>query len=56
MITPKSTGTLEAGMVLTLHPMFTLGRDRQLFMGESYLVTNGGHEPLNRCSDELVSI
>ncbi|OGL68920.1 MAG: hypothetical protein A3J27_14140 [Candidatus Tectomicrobia bacterium RIFCSPLOWO2_12_FULL_69_37] len=56
MITPKSTGALKAGMVLTLHPMFSLGKDRQLFMGESYLVTGGGYEPLNRCSDQLVSL
>lgn len=55
MITPKSTGTLKAGMVLTLHPMFSLGPDRQLFFGESYLVTSTGHEPLNQCSDELRS-
>jgi Xaa-Pro aminopeptidase len=56
MITPKSAGTLKAGMVLTLHPMFSLGPDRQLFFGESYLVTSTGHELLNRCSDELRSL
>jgi Xaa-Pro aminopeptidase len=56
MITPKSTGTIEPGMVITVHPMYQLGPDRQIFWGESYLVTDSGFELLNRCSDELACL
>ncbi|MFP6869194.1 MAG: Xaa-Pro peptidase family protein [Nitrospinota bacterium] len=56
MITPKSTGDLEPGMVVTVHPMFNLGRDRQIFWGETYLVKENGYVPLNKCSDELACL
>jgi len=56
MITPESTGTLQAGMVVTVHPMFQLGTDRQIFWGETYVVTPGGYDPLNRASDELAVV
>jgi len=42
--------------VVTVHPMFQLGTDRQIFWGETYVVTPGGYEPLNRASDELAVV
>ncbi len=56
MITPASQGELEPGMVVTTHPMFNLGPDRQIFWGETHLVTEDGHEPLNRSTDELACL
>lgn len=56
MITPKTTGTLKPGMVITVHPMYQLGPDRQIFWGESYLMTESGFEQLNKCSDELACL
>ncbi|MEK6712206.1 MAG: Xaa-Pro peptidase family protein [Nitrospinota bacterium] len=56
MITPESKGTFQAGMVVTVHPMFPLGTDRQIFWGETYVVTPGGYELLNRASDELAVV
>ena len=56
MITPVSEGVLAPGMVVTTHPMFNLGADRQIFWGETYLVTDDGHEPLNRSTDELACL
>jgi len=56
MITPLSEGDLEPGMVVTTHPMFNLGPNRQIFWGETYLVTDDGHEPLNTSTDELVCL
>ncbi|MFC1491712.1 M24 family metallopeptidase [Nitrospinota bacterium] len=56
MITPESTGNLETGMVVTVHPMYNLSPDRQIFWGETYVVTDSGYDPLNRCSDELASL
>ena len=56
MITPVSDGDLEPGMVVTTHPMFNLGSNRQIFWGETYLVTDGGYEPLNTSTDELVCL
>ena len=56
MITPLSEGELEPGMVVTTHPMFNLGPNRQIFWGETYLVTDDGHEPLNTSTDELVCL
>ncbi len=56
MITPESTGELEPGMVVTVHPMYNLGPDRQIFWGETYVITNSGFEPLNLCSDELACL
>lgn len=56
MITPKSTGTLKAGMVITMHPMFSPGPERRLFFGKRYLATGDGYEPLKRCSDELACL
>ncbi|MFC1491068.1 M24 family metallopeptidase [Nitrospinota bacterium] len=54
--TEDTTGTLMPGMGVVVHPMFPLGPDRQLFMGETYVVTEDGYEPLNRCSDELACL
>lgn len=56
MITPKSVGDLEPGMVVTVHPMYNLGPDRQIFWGETYVVTENGFDPLNCCSDELACL
>ena len=56
MITPKSEGDLEPGMVVTVHPMYNLGPDRQIFWGETYVVTENGFDPLNCCSDELACL
>lgn len=56
MITPASQGALEPGMVVTTHPMFNLGPDRQIFWGETYLVTDKGHEPLNTSADMLACL
>lgn len=56
MITPKSTGEIKAGMVVTVHPMFNIAPNRQIFWGETYVVTKDGYEPLNRCSDKLACL
>ena len=56
MITPMSVGNLEPGMVVTVHPMYNLGPDRQIFWGETYVVTENGFDPLNCCSDELACL
>jgi Xaa-Pro aminopeptidase len=56
MITPESTGRFAAGMVITVHPMLQLGADKQIFWGETYLVTPDGYEPLNRAPDDLVAV
>lgn len=55
-ITPESTGTFETGMVITVHPMFKLGTDREMFYGETYLVTESGYESLNKALDKLVVV
>ncbi|MFC1491911.1 M24 family metallopeptidase [Nitrospinota bacterium] len=52
-ITEKTTQTFMPGMAITVHPMMNLGLGRQLFWGETYLVTATGYEPLNRCADKL---
>ncbi len=56
MITPVSEGELRPGMVVTTHPMFNLGPNRQIFWGETYLITDEGYEPLNRSTDELACL
>lgn len=56
MITPKSTGELKPGMVVTVHPMYNLGPNRQIFWGETYVVTEKGFDQLNRSSDELACL
>lgn len=56
MITPESTGGFQAGMVITVHPMFQLGTDRQIFWGETYVVTGSGYELLNQAPDKLVVV
>lgn len=56
MITPESSGSFQAGMVITVHPMFQLGTDRQIFWGETYLVTGSGYQLLNQAPDKLVAV
>ena len=53
MITPKSTGTLKPNQIVTVHPMYQLSPNRQIFWGESYVITEDGFEPINISSDEL---
>ena len=53
MITPKSTGTLKPNQIVTVHPMYQLSSNRQIFWGESYVITENGFEPINISSDKL---
>ena len=53
MITPKSTGTLKPNQIVTVHPMYQLSPNRQIFWGESYVITEDGFEPINISSDKL---
>jgi len=53
MITPKSTGTLKPNQIVTVHPMYQLSSNRQIFWGESYVITEDGFEPINISSDKL---
>ena len=56
MITPKSTGEIKPGMVVTVHPMFNIAPNRQIFWGETYVVTNDGYDQMNRSTDELACL
>ncbi len=56
MITPVSEGEITPGMVVTTHPMFNLGVNRQIFWGETYVVTDDGYEPLNKSPDALACL
>ena len=49
IIMTTTEGHVEPGMLITLHPMISTGDWRQLFVGETYAVTQNGYEALNRC-------
>lgn len=55
IIMTTTEGLIEPGMLITLHPMISIGDWRQLFVGETYAVTGNGHEMLNHC-DEGVAV
>ncbi|HJP14711.1 MAG: M24 family metallopeptidase [Nitrospinota bacterium] len=44
---------IEAGLLLTVHPMTATGDWRQLFVGESYFLHSDRLEMLNHCSEEI---
>ncbi|MEK6711439.1 MAG: M24 family metallopeptidase [Nitrospinota bacterium] len=46
----------EEGMLITLHPMIATGEWRQLFIGETYVITADGYERLNHCPEEIAVI
>ena len=53
LMVPESKTVLEPGMTVTLHPMVPTGDWRQLFVGETYVVTPDGHEAVNHCKEEI---
>ncbi len=55
-MTLDSKVILEPGMLVTLHPMVPTGEWRQMFIGETYVVTPDGHEMLNHCKEEIIII
>ncbi|OGL63868.1 MAG: hypothetical protein A3J27_05125 [Candidatus Tectomicrobia bacterium RIFCSPLOWO2_12_FULL_69_37] len=56
IIMTATEGHVEPGMLITLHPMISTGDWRQLFVGETYAVTQTGCEALNRCGEAIAVV
>jgi Xaa-Pro aminopeptidase len=56
-VSEQNAQVLEPGMGVILHPtLLTPDGKNSFFWGETYLVTAGGHERINRASDELKTV
>ncbi|HUJ90934.1 MAG TPA: Xaa-Pro peptidase family protein [Syntrophorhabdales bacterium] len=56
-VSPQNYQTLERGTAVIIHPtVFTPDGKNSFFWGETYLVTDDGHERLNHASDELLTV
>jgi Xaa-Pro dipeptidase len=56
-VSPQNTRVLESGTAVIIHPTIaTPDGKNTFFWGETYLVTDAGHERLNPVTDELLTV
>ena len=56
IIHPENRKQVEAGYLVTLHPMVATGDWRQLFVGETYFVHRDGVETLNKTDEAILVV
>jgi Xaa-Pro aminopeptidase len=54
IISAHDTTELQSGMMIVLHPRFRTPSGRQVWIGESFIVRDGGSERLHKSSRDLV--